>query len=471
MPPTNYPTSLDDNLTLGALFTNSSAVTNPVTQIDATYRVNIKDAVLAVEARLGVDDSTVPTSLSWATLSVGGTPNQGLRFSTSSAAWPGLVAEAGIFVDSATGYAVYHYQGDALNVFYPLTAAGSIVSLQNAYNTSGVLTTSGTDDLAFTVVAGDDFTVACGIGAAVKLTGAASTLTSGLLDIDCTAIGATDVTAANIRTENSTNNQEFGVVLGVVNNTGDLATTEIVYSHGASLTMGGDGPAVGRAFGAGFYAKSSAFTGANVYTSAGLLVDSTFDYGVWSNSGIMVDMAAADPAILVDSDPSVGESTCALANVGTSNSAFFTCYAGTLGTPTATRFNILNSGKTDIIADTSGTALVVQQIGAGRLFRCLDPASAVLLSVAHDGATEIAATAASTAATLTLTHGAATEPFIDFNGTYAALKANGNVTDNDTGGVVVGPGTNIWTFQGMAKVELGPGALGMAGDYWIALYN
>ena len=51
---TNFPAALDTATELGSTFTNVVVVTNPVTQIDATYRVNIKDAMLAVEARLGI---------------------------------------------------------------------------------------------------------------------------------------------------------------------------------------------------------------------------------------------------------------------------------------------------------------------------------------------------------------------------------------------------------------------------------
>ena len=101
-------------------------------------------------------------------------------------------------------------------------------------------------------------------------------------------------------------------------------------------------------------------------------------------------------------------------------------------------------------------------------------ASANLFNVASDGITQVVATAAATAAALTVTHGAATEPFISLDGTYNATAANGNVTDEDAGGAVIGPGTTTWTYKGMARVSIaatsGGGGI-PAGDYWIALYS
>lgn len=471
---TNFPAGLDTSLELGATFSNAAAVTDPVTQIDATYRVNQKDAMLAVQARLGITNSTVPTSLSWATLSVGGTDNQGLRFAGSSAAWPGLVAEDGIFLDSATGFVAFHRSGDALGTFYPLTATGLVVSLQAAYNTSGTITTSGADDIAFAVSAGDDFTVTHAAGTHTVISGAATTLTSGLLDINCTAIAATNVTALNTQTTNAINNQEFGCYYADVDNTGDLAAGEFMYGFISDLDMGGDGPGVGRAVGAGFYAKASAFTGANNYESAGLYVESAYDWGALTEAPIRIEVPANPSALQIDSDPSALVASATVASVGTNGtSGFLSCIEGTLDTPVAVRFFIKADGSATQTISSASTCLTMNQGGAGSFILCSDSGGPTTrFVVGNDGNVQVFADAGYAGAALLLDHGAATEPFVDLDGTYNATAASGNVTDENAGGAVVGPGATTWTWRGMARVEVSSGGGGIpAGDYWIALYD
>ncbi|KKN22033.1 hypothetical protein LCGC14_0919340 [marine sediment metagenome] len=471
---TNFPASLDDNLTLGALFTNVVAVTDPVTQIDATYRVNIKDAVLATEARLGITNSTIPTSLSWATLSAGGTDNLGLRFAGSSATWPGLVAEDGIFLDVNTGFCAFHRQGENVNTFYQLATTSSVWSLQGSYDGGNTILTSGAADLALTIAAGDDFTITQGVGTATVLSGAATTLTTGLLDINCTAIAATNAVAVHTQTTNAVNNQEFGSYVADSDNLGDLAAGEIFYGYAADLSMGGDGPvAPARALGAAFYARIASFAGANAYESCGLLADNSWDWGMLSASTVKIEMPGTTEALVIDSDPAAFISAVMVANVATdARSMFINCVEGTLDTPVAARFWVHSNGETHIVADTTNAGLSVTQDGAGQLLLVRSTGPTIRFSVGNDGNTAIVVDNGYAAAAVTITHGAATEPFIKMNGTYAALKANGNVTDNDTGGAVVGPGTNVWTFNGMMKVEVGTGGGGVtAGDYWVALYS
>jgi len=471
---TNFPAALDTATELGTTFTNVIAVTNPVTQIDATYRVNIKDAVLAMEARLGITNSTVTTSLSWATLSVAGTPNRGLRFASSNATWPGTAAEDGIFLDVNTGFPAYHRSGDAVGLFYQLATTSSVWSLQGSYDGGATILTSGAADLAITVAAGDDFTIQQGVGTATVLSGAATTLTTGLLDINCTAIAATNAVAVHTQTTNAVNNQEFGSYVADSDNLGDLANAEIFYGYASELSMGGDGPvAPARSLGAGFYARAATFAGANVYESCGLLVDAAYDWGVLSASTIKLEMPGTTTALAVDSDPAAATATLTVANVGTqATSTYINCIEGTVDTPVASRFYVLSTGETHVVADAANTAFNVTQDGAGDILGLVDAAAATVFWVEDDGSTHVSAQAAATNSSLTLTHLSALVPFINFRGTYNALKANGNLTIQNTGGAVVGPGATDWTFEGMAKVYVGTGGGTMpAGEYWIALYS
>jgi len=471
---TNYPAALDTATELGSTFSNTAAVTDPVTQIDALYRTNIKDAMLAVQARLGVTNSTVPTSLSWATLSVGGTDNQGLRFAGSNATWPGLVAENGIFLDSTSGYPQFHYAGDPAATFYPLTAVGLVVSLQNAYNTSGTITTSGADDLAFAISAGDDFTVTHAAGTHTVLSGAATTLTTGLLDINCTTIAATNVTAVNTQTTNAVNNQEFGCYLADVDNTGDLSAGEVIFGSVVDLDMGGDGPGAGRAVGAAYYARGAAFTGANNYESAGLFIRSAYDWGVLSEAPLKVETALNAQSLLIDSDPAAAAGALEIANVGTNaGSGLLACYEGTTTTPTSVRYFLDVDGTIVSTVNSASTGLTVNQAGAGGFFSCVDAGGPTTrFQIGKSGNVSVFAAAGYANAALVIDHSAATEPFIDLDGTYNATAANGNITDEDTGGAVVGPGTNTWTWSGMARVEVSSGGGSIpAGDYWVALYK
>ena len=259
--PTNYPSALDNATTLGPTFINDVAVTDQARQIDATLRTNIKDAVLALEARIGITSSTVTSSLSWATLSAGGTDNQGLRIAGGgSTTWPGTVAEAGIFLDAGSGFLAYHRSGESTSTFYQLASAASAMSLQNSYAGGNTITTSGANDIAFALSATENFTLTHTADSNTQIATTARTATDGLLDINCLGIAATGVMAVNVKCENSTNNQEIGGQYVALDNSGDLADTEVIYGYSAQVDMSGDGPALGLAMGAAFYGLAASFS-------------------------------------------------------------------------------------------------------------------------------------------------------------------------------------------------------------------
>lgn len=60
---TNFPTSLDDNTILGEDVANASPIVDPLTNIDATYKNNTRDAVIALQTKVGIDGSADPASL------------------------------------------------------------------------------------------------------------------------------------------------------------------------------------------------------------------------------------------------------------------------------------------------------------------------------------------------------------------------------------------------------------------------
>lgn len=277
---TNFPTALDTNVELGGAFINVAAVTDPQRQIDATFRNNSNDAMFAVEARIGIDDSTDSTTLTWATLGTGGVQNQGLQFAASGAVWPGQVADAGIFLDSGTNFPAFHRGGDPAATFY-----GLVADLQIAYDNGATITTAGGIDIA--IDGTENVSIALAAAKALIIDGDTidHTATAGLIDI-ALGVGATDVMSINAAATNSTNNREFGNYYSTITNTGDLGNSETIYGFKSDITMNGDGPvAAPAALGAHFYAGTATFGGANTYLSVGLLVDATNDYGIASYTG------------------------------------------------------------------------------------------------------------------------------------------------------------------------------------------
>ncbi len=136
---TNYPLSFDDVSTIGGPFVNVAPPVDPFEDIDAVKRNNLNEALLAVQARLGVIDSTVTTSVDWGTLTISGVPNQGLRFAGTHVNWPGLVGESGIFVADGTGNASYHKSGDPVGTFSDITGGGGSTTWDALYATDKTL--------------------------------------------------------------------------------------------------------------------------------------------------------------------------------------------------------------------------------------------------------------------------------------------------------------------------------------------
>lgn len=122
---TNFPTSYDNATTHGGPFIDVSAPVDPQRNIAAVHRNNLNDIVVAIENKLGFTGETTDTTVDWALLTVGGVPNQGLRFASSNAQWPALVAEDGLFIDTATGDVAFHKSGDAVGVFSILTSSSN----------------------------------------------------------------------------------------------------------------------------------------------------------------------------------------------------------------------------------------------------------------------------------------------------------------------------------------------------------
>lgn len=156
--PTNFPTSLDTlgaGGTLGGPFIDAAPPVDLFEDIAADFRSNTNDALLAVEARVGLTNSTDPGSFSWATVSVGGVNNLGLRFAQEETEWPGLVAESGIFLKDVTFEPMFHRAGEAKATFYSMINTGD--TLQAAYDTSGSpaqIAMSGTKNLLFNTHSG-----------------------------------------------------------------------------------------------------------------------------------------------------------------------------------------------------------------------------------------------------------------------------------------------------------------------------
>lgn len=141
---TKYPSALDDATTLGPTFLDVVPPADPQRNIAAEFRNNANDAVLAVQTRLGILDDTSTASVDWGMLTVSSTPNQGLRFAGSHATFPGLQAEDGIFLDSASGNPAFHKAGDPVGTFTDLTSGGGVSDWDALYGASKTMDISGT---------------------------------------------------------------------------------------------------------------------------------------------------------------------------------------------------------------------------------------------------------------------------------------------------------------------------------------
>jgi hypothetical protein len=137
--PTNFPVSYDTTTELGGPFVNVVPPADPLRNIDADRMNNSNDSIMAIEARVGRLGETNTGTLDWATLTVAGAPSQGLRFAGSHVAWPGLQAEPGLFIDSATNHVCFHLSGDPLGTFTDLTAGGGAGTWDALYDASDTM--------------------------------------------------------------------------------------------------------------------------------------------------------------------------------------------------------------------------------------------------------------------------------------------------------------------------------------------
>ena len=80
---TNFPTALDDNTSL-------HDVTDGVTALAATHHNNLKEAVKAIEAKLGIFNTTAPTALDYRL----GHPSSGHQHNAASGQGPQISASA-----------------------------------------------------------------------------------------------------------------------------------------------------------------------------------------------------------------------------------------------------------------------------------------------------------------------------------------------------------------------------------------
>jgi len=177
---TKYPTALDDATTLGPTFLDVTPPADPQRNIAAEFRNNSNEAVLAVQTRLGILDDTSTASVDWGLLTVSSTPNQGLRFAGSHATFPGLQAEDGIFLDSASGNPAFHKAGDPVGTFTDLTSGGGVSDWDALYGASKTMDISGTA-LTWTQSAGT------GIGFLVQKT--SNTATDAVMKVQATGTG------------------------------------------------------------------------------------------------------------------------------------------------------------------------------------------------------------------------------------------------------------------------------------------
>ena len=130
---TKYPADFDDAVTLGPTFIDVAPPTDPQRNIAAEFRNNGREAVVAVQTKVGKTDDPSNLTVDWGLLSVSSAPNQGLRFAGDHVAFPGLIAEDGIFVDSGTGNVSFHKGGDPLATFTDLTGGGGVSTWDALY--------------------------------------------------------------------------------------------------------------------------------------------------------------------------------------------------------------------------------------------------------------------------------------------------------------------------------------------------
>jgi hypothetical protein len=285
--PTLFPGALDTNTELGGGFINASPVVNPFVNIDAAYRNNSNGAMFAVQARIGIlGGSLVPTSIDWGLLGVGGTPNQGLQFNGGgAAAWPGLGANTGIFLNSGVNVPSFHR---AAGLDYDLVAVGINDTLQNAYNGGNTIVTAGGDNLSI----GGSESVIIDLSAAAanyvqinSLGGIHTGLTFGVTAALAAGSGMPTalITTTTLNAAANTSYGSLGTATRVENNINDGC---YFYGYSSECTFHADGPAGPgtAAWSYDFLALNTTHVGAGNFNSVGLFVSTAHTYGIYMSS-------------------------------------------------------------------------------------------------------------------------------------------------------------------------------------------
>ena len=296
---TNFPATLDDVTTLGGVFVNAAPVVDPATNIDADFRNNLNDAILAIEARVGLTNSTVPASLSWATLSAGGVDNLGLRFAQTEVEWPGLIAESGVFYKSITLEPMFHRAGEPKATFYSMLNSGAF-SWGSLYASDKLLDINGAV-LEFTqsTVTGTGFKV----DRDQAVSDAATMIVQNVNVADAQAALSVIAAASNLALS----------VIGAITQTVAVGPVVPFETYTSTVTSGGiDGTGLvglvnfqsnitgsagdtNTAVMCGF--KSSYTDGVGSSASIGFWADATHFYGVYSQSDVAIDVTTTGRAL------------------------------------------------------------------------------------------------------------------------------------------------------------------------------
>ncbi len=278
---TVFPGALDTLVVLGGPFANTAPITDPVTQIDADKRNVHNQATMAVEARIGINNSADTSSLSWATVSDVTANNLGLRFFEDRSVWPGAVGEDGIFLKDVTNEPVFHRAGEPVGTFYSLLT--SVSSLQDAYDGGATIATVGGTPISISGAADFTFTAAANTRMFLDGLTTPSTQVNGVLELSHAA-GIDDCAALSVNTSSVTDNRLFAGIRNTVNTTGALGVFNFYSAYEANVNYNGVGG--GPAAAVAFYAKTASVAGGAVNVeSAAMMVDATYDKWLMSFTG------------------------------------------------------------------------------------------------------------------------------------------------------------------------------------------
>jgi len=434
----NYPVGYDSNANLGGPFSNVVPPADPALDIDAVHTNNRNDSIFAIEARVGIYGESNNTSLDWATLTVGGTPNQGLRFAGSHADWPGDVAESGIFVDSATGNVSFHKSGDAVGVFYDLTSTGSPYTPPTGSNINKLQVWDGAAWSATNVI--DSTTSA----EAIKITQAG---TGNILDLTDTSgptsrfvvakSGETNINAVTANPALFVEQGSSGALLDLTDGAGPTIRFAVSKDGGTSVNASSTGNAL-------YVEQASSGKILAVYDGTGpasrLEVAKAGDTSITANT--------TNPALYIEQG-----STGDLLNL-------------TDGTGPTSRFTVSVGGEADLVASTTNPALSVVQGSTGDIFGFyISEGPTNRLSLSTNGLLSLSTSSNIESEAFLIDQNDSNMPFINFAGTLAEDKS-ANISSNlGAEGSVVGPLSDMWSGYRMVKMEVN----GVSG--WVCFFN